>query len=63
MNNQRNQAESLGVPKGQGYWGVGKDQGDQQALPLTPVDSTALKTQTMAIRNEVTFRMFSVFDD
>ena len=52
-------AKTLGVPKGQGSWGVGKDLVDQQALPLNPVDSTALKTQSMTIRNEVTARLFS----
>lgn len=30
---------------------------DQQALPLNPVDSTALKTLPMTIRNEVTSRL------
>ena len=52
-------ANTLGVPKGQGQWGVGKYLVDQQALPLTPVENTALKTQPMTIRNEVTTRQFS----
>jgi len=52
-------AHTLGVPKGQGSWGVGKNLVDQQALPLNPVESTALTTQSMTIRNEVTARLFS----
>lgn len=39
--------------------GVGISATDQPALPINPVDSIALKVQTMVIRNEVTSRLFS----
>jgi hypothetical protein len=39
-----------------GSW---QDLVDQQAPPLNPVESTALTTQSMTIRNEITARLFS----
>jgi hypothetical protein len=60
MKNQRNQAYTLGVPNRARIMGSWQFLVDQQALPPNPVESTALKTLSMAIRNEVTSRKLSV---